>query len=78
MCVSKWFPRICQFLSRKPIPTLYSPDLTLCDIFLFPKLKSLLRETHFQAVDIRKKVAELLKALRQNYFRRCFEAWKVF
>jgi hypothetical protein len=56
----------------------YSLDLTLCDFLLFPKLKSFVRGTHFQSFeDIHKKIAELLKELSQNDFRRCFEAWKT-
>jgi len=43
-----------------------------------PKFKSSLEGTHFQATkDIRKKTAELLKAVPQNDFRRCFEAWEA-
>jgi hypothetical protein len=60
----------------KHIP--HSPPLAPCDSFLFPKLKSSLKGTHFQSVeDIPKKTAELLQALKQNDFRRFFKAWKA-
>jgi hypothetical protein len=46
---------------------------------LFPKLKSLLKGTHLQAVeDIHKRMAELLRALSQKYFRRCFKTRKAY
>jgi histone-lysine N-methyltransferase SETMAR len=46
-----------QFLADKCIPVLehppppYSPDLAPCDFFLFIKVKSALKGTHFQSVD---------------------------
>jgi histone-lysine N-methyltransferase SETMAR len=47
-----------QFLADKCIPVLeqsppppYSPDLAPCDFYLFHKLKSALKGTHFQSVD---------------------------
>jgi len=46
--------------------------------FLFLKLKSSHKGTHFQSTeDIHKKTGVFLKALSQNDFRRCFEAWKA-
>ena len=43
---------ICEFLAKNNIavveqPT-YSPDLALCDFFLFPKLKEAIKRTGFQ------------------------------
>jgi hypothetical protein len=29
----------------------YSPDLALCNFWLFPKLKFVLKETHFESVE---------------------------
>jgi hypothetical protein len=65
--VPKWPQRICQFIARKQISVLeyapYSPDLPLYKFFLYQKLKSLLKGTHFQSVEnIHKKRAELLKS----------------
>jgi len=56
----------------------YSPDFAPHDIFLSPELKSSLTGTHIQSTeDIHKKMAELLKALSQNDFWRCYEAWNA-
>jgi len=56
----------------------YSPDLAPCDFFLFSKLKSLLKGTHFQSTeDSHMKMTKSLKVLSQNYFRGCFKAWKA-
>jgi hypothetical protein len=49
-----------QFLAKKQVPVLhrapYSPDLVLCDFFLFPKLKHSLKGTYFQSIeDIQRK-----------------------
>jgi hypothetical protein len=70
-----------QFLAGKQIPRLeltpFSPYSVPYDFFHFPKLKSSLRGAHFQSVeDIHKKAAELLKAVSQNDFRRCFVGLK--
>jgi histone-lysine N-methyltransferase SETMAR len=44
-----------QFLASKNITVLahppYSPDLAPCDFFLFPKIKSMLKQTHFVLVE---------------------------
>jgi hypothetical protein len=79
--VPKWSQRIHPFLAGKQIPTskyaLYLSD-TPCDSFLFPKLKRSPKGTHFRPTeDIHKETDDLLKALSQNDFRRCFEAWKA-
>jgi hypothetical protein len=68
-----------QFLAKKQVPVLhhasYSPDLAPCDFFLFPKLKRLLKGTHFQSTeDIQRKTTDLLKGFTQNDFQKCFHA----
>jgi hypothetical protein len=44
-----------MFLAKHKIPMLkrppYSPDLALCDIFLFPNIKSALKGTCFESID---------------------------
>jgi hypothetical protein len=56
----------------------YSPDLAKYELFLFPKLKSLLKGTRFQSFEgIHKKTTELLKEISQNDFRRYFKTWKT-
>ena len=61
---------ICQFLAERNIATLehppYSPDQAPCDFFLFPKIKSVLKGTHFSDIDFIK------KAETTEYF----ESWK--
>ena len=52
---------IHQFLTERNIATLehlpYSLDVALCDFFLFPKIKSVLKETHFSDIDFIKMAA---------------------
>jgi hypothetical protein len=44
-----------EFLAKEYIPMLpqapYSPDLSLCDFYMFPKLKSAVKGYHFQTLD---------------------------
>jgi transposase len=70
-----------QFLATKQVPVIhqapYSPDLAPSDFFLFPKLKHLLKGTHFQSIeDIQRKTTDLLKGFTQNDFQKCYHAWK--
>ena len=48
-------PYVKQFLANKNITVLkhppYSPDLAPCNLYLFPKIKSVLKETHFVSVE---------------------------
>ena len=72
---------ICQFLAQRIITTLeYTPsssNLALCDFFLFPKIKSVLKETHFFDVDSIKMAATTeLKKITENAFQQCIESWK--
>jgi len=69
-----------QFLVNKNITVLenppYSPDLTPCDFFLFPKIKSVLKGTHFVSVDVKAKTAETLNSLTEHDLRNCLEHWQ--
>lgn len=70
-----------QFLASKNITVLehppYSPDLAPCDFFLFPKIKSALKGTHFSMVEeVQAKTAELLRSLTESDMQKCFEQWK--
>ena len=72
---------ICQFLAEKKDYNFgtppYSPDLTSCDFFLFPKIKSVLKGTHFSDIDSIKMAATTeLKKIPENAFQECFESWK--
>ncbi|GFW91111.1 putative mariner transposase [Trichonephila clavipes] len=53
----------------------YSP--ALCDLFLFPKIKSALKGTRFESMEaVKQKTTELLKALTKEDFQHCFDQWK--
>jgi hypothetical protein len=71
-----------QFLAHKCIPVLehplYSRDLAPCDFYLFPKLKSALKGTHFQSGNkVKSKMADLLKRMSAEDLHHCFEQWKI-
>ena len=71
-----------MFLAKHRITVLehppYSPDLTPCDFFLFPKVKSALKGTRFETVDaVKAKVAEVMKGLSEDDLKHCFEQWKI-
>ena len=59
-----------EFLANKNITVLehppYSPDLAPCDFCLFPKIKTVLKGTHFMPVeDVKAKTAESLNSLTE-------------
>jgi hypothetical protein len=55
----------------------YSPDLALCDFFLFPLIKKRLKGTNFDdAEDIQNNAMTALTAIPQYEFLKCFEGWK--
>ena len=69
-----------QFLVSKEITMLhhppYLPNLAPCDFFLFPKLKWILKGTHFQGVeDIKTSMTRHLKTITKDEFSECFKAW---
>ena len=68
-----------QFLANKNITVLehppYSPDLTPCDFHLFPKIKSVLKGTHFVSADVKETTAENLNSPTEHELRNCFEDW---
>ena len=65
-----------QFLANKNITVLahppYSPDLAPRDFYLFPKIKSVLKGTHFVSVDVKAKTAENLNSLTKHDLRNWF------
>ena len=70
-----------EFLAKKGISVVpqppYSPDLSPCDFFLFPKLKFRLKGRHFGTVDnIQKVVTEQLRALPHEDFQHCDREWE--
>ena len=72
---------IRQFLAENNIAVLeqppYSPDLALCDFFLFPKLKGVIKGTRFQdSKAITTAVTKELRAIPMESFQKCIEAWQ--
>ena len=72
---------VIEFLAKKGIPVVpqppYSPDLSLCDFLLFPKLKFHLKGRHFGTVEnIEKAVTDQLKAILVSDYQRCYEEWE--
>ena len=72
---------ICQFLAKRNIATLehplYSSNLAPCDFFLFSKIKSVLKGTHFSAIDsIQMATTMQLKKIPENALQECIESWK--
>ena len=72
---------IWQFLAENNITILeqppYSPDLTPCDFFLFPKLKGVSKGTHFQdSIAITTAVTKELLAILVESSQECLEAWQ--
>jgi len=69
-----------EFLATKQLTVLehpgYSPDLAPSDVFLFPKIKEILKGRHFDDIDdIRSNAMAAVKAIQQNRFQNCFEGW---
>jgi len=70
-----------EFLAPNSITVLdhppYSPDLTPCDFFLFPKCKLVLRGRHLGDVTmIKSEMTSLLEGLIKEKFQWCFQQWK--
>ena len=70
---------IQEFLAKNNIVVLeqppYSPDLAPCDFFLFPKLKEVIKGTHFQDSEaIKTAMMRELQAIPQESFQECMEA----
>jgi hypothetical protein len=55
----------------------YSPELSLCDFSLPPKLKIKLKGRRFDTVyDIQRESQAVLDSIKENDFNGAFEAWK--
>ena len=55
----------------------YSPDLTACELSLFPRMKSLLRGHRFQVVpEIQQRSLTVLHAIPKNQLQRCLQPWQ--
>jgi hypothetical protein len=55
----------------------YLPDLTPCDFWLFPKLKTALKGHRFSDIaDIQGHVTTILHSIPEEEFQKCFELCK--
>ena len=55
----------------------YLPDLASFDYFLFPKLESIIKETHFPNMNaIRSAVTKELKGILQESLQKSIDAWR--
>ena len=60
-------------LTRHPA---YAQDLSLCDFWLFPKIKERLRGKNFQDIyGLYDTVQEQIECRQKEHFHRCFEKW---
>ena len=72
---------IREFLAKNNVVVLeqppYSPDLALCDFFLFPKLKEVMKGTRFQDSEaIKTAVTIEFRAILKESFQECVKAWQ--
>ena len=72
---------LIEFLAKKGISVVpqppYSPDLSPCHLFLFPKLKFHLNGRHFGTVEnIEIAATDQLKAISVSDYQRCYEKWE--
>lgn len=70
-----------EFLAKHQIPQVlqppYSPDLSPCDLFLFPKIKSALKGKRFEDIPaIKGNTTEQLKLVPKALFHKCFQQWQ--
>jgi hypothetical protein len=66
-----------QKISREIGTSTTFTNLTPCDFWLFPKLKTTLKGQRFSyTVDIQGHVTNILKSIPEEGFQQCFEQWK--
>ena len=54
----------------------YSPDLSPCDFWLFPKVKYRLRGKSFSSIDeLKSEFEKKINSLTPNDFKKCFLEW---
>ena len=79
--VPKNLSDVWEFLAQNNVTTLlhlpYSPDLAPCDFFLFPKLKSYLKEHNFgTAENVQAAATGVLNIISSEDFLHCYEEWQ--
>jgi hypothetical protein len=55
---------------------LYSPDLALCDFFLFPEMKLKLKGRRFTTIEIQAESQRVLDTLTEEDFQEAFQKWR--
>jgi transposase len=70
-----------EFVAKKSIMKLdyppYSPDLTPCDLRLFPKLKTALKGHRFSDIaNIHEHATTILQSIPEEEFQKFFEQWE--
>ena len=56
---------------------LCSPDFALCDVFLFPKLRGIIKRTCFKDMEaIKRAVMIKLRGIPEESSQQCIEVWK--
>jgi histone-lysine N-methyltransferase SETMAR len=74
--------QVSQYLTRKGISAMdhppYSPDLAPAHLWLFPKLKSVLKGKRFSDVkDIKSSAKICLTDIPVQNFKNCFKQWPM-
>ena len=69
-----------EFYNNRSIKILkhppYSPDLSPCDFWLFPKVKNLLKDINFGTTEeVLDAFFEIVDQFNKNDFKECFEMW---
>jgi transposase len=80
-CASHVTLIVREFLAKHSIPVVphppYSPDLVLCDFFLFSRVKSTMKNKRFQDVaEIQLNTTRQLQAIPKQACQTCIEKWK--
>jgi len=70
-----------QFLAKHGTAQLqqppHSPDLALCDFFLFPRLKKVLKGHRFEATeDIKRNLTKTPVSITEEELAKCFQPWQ--
>ena len=69
-----------EFLAKHNILSLlhppYSPDLALCDFFLFPQLKKTMKRRFDYTEEIQANAMRQLSAITKSDYQRCFCQWQ--
>ena len=73
--------KFSQFLAKNNMTVIphppYSPDLTPCDFFLFPKLKLRMKGRRFDTnEEIQEELQQVLDTIPKRDFQGCFHAWQ--